>query len=271
MRSCYLLSVPLLIVALQGCNASVIEFVPDQTEPNNKIALTFDDGPQKTYTIQILDALKKYDAKATFFVVGERVESHSGILLRMKNEGHQIGNHTWDHKKLHRLSDTDIREQIDSSNKEIFAITGELPRVLRPPNGIHTKRVTSVAHQPIIMWSVDTFDWLYRNADHTIAKVTESTKTGSIILMHDLYQSSSNAVPAILERLSARGFEFVTVDELLGFDENPGVAIPGKVYYKATDQDECYDVSADFPTEILQAQNMANSLHSGSSSINLDL
>ena len=180
------------------------------------IALTFDDGPKAGVTDVILDALNDYKAKATFFVLGSRCEANEELLKRMSEEGHEIGNHTWNHPKMTAESSSGITEQIEKTKTLIKNITGTAPELFRPPYGLFDERVTSyVGKEQLILWDIDTLDWKYRNADMIVPATVGSVKEGSIILMHDIYPSSAEAAVEIIRELSLQGYEFVTVSELL--------------------------------------------------------
>ena len=180
------------------------------------VALTFDDGPREGVTDVILDALKKHDAKATFFVLGSRSEANKNLLKRMAEEGHEIGNHTWDHPKMTSESSSGIAEQIDRTNAIIEQITGTAPTIFRPPYGLYDERVSSyVGKEHLILWDVDTLDWKLRNADLVVPSALNTVKEGNVILMHDIYSSSAEAAAEIIHELSLQGYKFVTVSELL--------------------------------------------------------
>ena len=184
------------------------------------IALTFDDGPKAGVTDVILDALEQYEAKATFFVLGSRGEANAAILKRMAEEGHEIGNHTWDHPKMTSIGSSAIAEQIDKTKTIIKQITGTAPTLFRPPYGLFNERVSSyVGKDNLILWDVDTLDWKYRCADKVIPEAVNAVKEGSIILMHDIYASSAEAAAEIIRELSLQGYKFVTVSELLEIKE----------------------------------------------------
>jgi len=180
------------------------------------VALTFDDGPHKTYTNQKLDILKQKNVPATFFMVGNLVGAYPDVVQRIKNEGHELGNHTWDHAQLTRLSAADIQSEISKTQDAVKQACGTAPNVMRPPYGAVNDTVKQNVGLPIIMWSVDPDDWKDRDKNTVIQRVVSNTKSGDIVLMHDIYESTADAVPEIIDQLSAKGFCFVTVSELLG-------------------------------------------------------
>lgn len=185
------------------------------------IALTFDDGPGP-YTEDLIDHLAEYDAKATFFLVGDRVDNYETVVTDLRDGGHQIGNHTWDHDDLTTKTNQEAIDDIDQTSDEIEAVTGVRPEVMRPPYGATNQRIVDALGQPQILWSVDTQDWLYRDSDYVSSYVLQHASRGDIVLMHDIHKTSVDAVPEILAELTEQGYVFVTVDDLLGSDLEPG-------------------------------------------------
>lgn len=187
---------------------------PDEIPKHDKaVALTYDDGPGK-YTSQILDCLARYDAKATFFVVGTNVNRYPETLKRAVSMGMEIGNHTVSHPKLTNLSSSGVYSEIHDNANNIEKITGVRPTLVRPPYGSYTKANIQTANQPFILWSIDTLDWKSRNADKVVEEALKNVKDGDIILMHDIYQSTAEATKRIVPALISRGFDVVTVSEL---------------------------------------------------------
>ncbi len=178
------------------------------------VAITFDDGPSK-YTATLLDGLKARGAYATFFCVGYNASAYPKTLKRMVDEGHQIANHTSTHPELPSLSSAGIQKEIANCNKYLAAAAGNQTFYLRPPYGSYNKTVRNVCGSPIILWSVDTLDWKYRNANTVYNNIINNTKDGSIILLHDLYKTSVDGALRAIDTLQGRGYEFVTVKELL--------------------------------------------------------
>lgn len=179
------------------------------------VALTFDDGPGAK-TGKLLDDLKKAGAPATFFVVGPNAKNQPEMLKRMIAEGHEVGNHTWNHRSLTSLSSSKIRSEIDRTNEAIDAAIDEPASLMRPPYGAHNAITDRLAQAPVILWDVDTLDWKHRNADKVVEATISQTRPGSIVLMHDIHPSTVAAVPRILTQLKAKGYTFVTVSELIG-------------------------------------------------------
>ena len=188
---------------------------PKPTTSTKRVALTFDDGPHAKVTQQILKTLNKYNAKATFFVLGESVKKNPNVLKEAFNAGHEIGNHTYDHPKLTTLTDKQIQTQIQSTNEVVKSITGYNTTVFRPPYGSYNKTVTSQLNMPNVLWTVDTLDWKHRDPKKTLQIVKTNVKNDSIILMHDIHQSTADALDSILSTLQKQGYEFVTVSEIL--------------------------------------------------------
>ncbi|MDG4944943.1 polysaccharide deacetylase family protein [Weeksellaceae bacterium KMM 9713] len=176
------------------------------------VALTFDDGPS-VYTNQLLDILKENDAKATFFVLGKSAKVQKNTLLRTFQEGHQIGNHSWEHKDLKKLSKADIETQINETNQTIKSITGKAPNVLRPPYGSFNNLVKEVANMPIILWNLDPLDWKDRDATLVAQRMSEAQPNG-IVLAHDIHKSTVEAMPKVISALKKKGYHLVTIDEL---------------------------------------------------------
>lgn len=197
--------------AAQQTTASGTEGI-DPSKP--MVALTFDDGPQPSVGNRIMDCLAQYGGKATFFMVGERVGSYKTEVQRMVAEGHEVANHTMNHKYLQKLGAAQIQAQVNNGNDAIQAACGVRPTLLRLPGGNHNATVLANTGMPMIQWNVDTLDWKTRNADKTVAAVLNHVKDGDIILMHELYSSTGDAVLRIVPELHKRGFQMVTVSQL---------------------------------------------------------
>ena len=195
------------------------------------IALTFDDGPDE-YTDSILDILERYGGRATFFVLGELVEERPDTVKRAVKNGNEIAGHTWSHRQLTALNNTDIAESIQSTSKIIEQITG-IPRPFfyRPPYGLVNRRVANVSAElgyAIVNWTVDIQDWRLLNADLVYNAVMMKAKEGSIILLHDIFPSTAEAAKRLIPALISKGFQLVTVSELLY--RSHGSLVPGRVY-----------------------------------------
>lgn len=178
------------------------------------VALTFDDGPSK-YTNKILDVLKKYDACGTFFLIGNKVDFYGDVLKRMLLEGSEIGNHSYDHKLLTRLSKADFQKEISKTQDAIKKVTGFTPTLFRPTYGGYTNILKSYTDLKFVLWDVDSRDWQVKTKDKIIKNILPNVKSGSIILMHDNHEYSLNALEDVLKSLKNQGYKFVTVSELL--------------------------------------------------------
>ncbi len=179
------------------------------------IALTFDDGPHPVYTPQLLDGLKRRDIKASFFLMGKNIEGNEPIVQRMYDEGHLIGNHTFDHVRLSKISESDACNQITKTSNAIYKITGQYPTFVRPPFGEWRKGLDCAITMLPVFWDVDPLDWNSNNTEQIVRKVISSIEEGDIILMHDSYDTSVKAALQIVDILTKQGYDFVTVDQLL--------------------------------------------------------
>lgn len=177
------------------------------------VALTYDDGPS-IYTPRILKTLKENNSVATFFVVGNRVPMYSDTVKKAYDMGCEIGNHTYEHKSLPNLSETEVKRQISKTNKEVKKAIGEKPVIMRPTGGATNTNIKKWVGMPSIIWSIDTLDWKTRNADSTKRAVLDHVKDGDIVLMHDLYSATATASETIIPELVRRGYQLVTVSEL---------------------------------------------------------
>ncbi len=193
------------------------------------IALTFDDGPHAVITPKLLDVLRAYKAKATFFVLGERVKLYPMILRQIFDEGHEIGNHTYSHRSLAALSTEEIEHEIIETQSLIKQATGYEPSLFRPPYGAfrsNTRPVFQKHNLNVIMWSVDSKDWSVRNENKIYDVVITHARSGSIVLFHDIHPAILDALPRILDTLVADGYQFITVSELCGLPPLAPLAPP---------------------------------------------
>ena len=179
------------------------------------VALTFDDGPNPNTTPIALELLKKYNAKGTFFMVGKAVAGNEEIIKQVVAEGHQIGNHSWSHPLLTKISLEQAKSQINDTTEALKKASGQDVHIMRPPYGGINVAIQAAVDQSFILWDVDTLDWKNRNTA-SIMKEVRKARPGSIILMHDVHQTSINALPTVLQYLTEQGFELVTIDELMG-------------------------------------------------------
>lgn len=190
----------------------VIHISPDQ----KVIALTFDDGPKKGTTDIILEALKNYDAHATFFVLGNMAVRNPQLVEEIVENGNDIGSHSWDHPLLTKLNNADLLKQIEQTNSLIKDLTGKEVSLFRPPYGAYDERVTNyLGDAKITLWDIDTEDWKYRNKEHIVQAVMSEASDGRIVLMHDIYQTSAEAAVEIIQQLTAQDYKIVSVSELL--------------------------------------------------------
>ncbi len=196
------------------------------------IALTFDDGPYYKTTIPILNVLKEHDSVATFFVLGNRVPRNKDILQRMIREGNEIGNHSYNHKQLTTLSSSELKDQIDRTQNAIMEVVGSRPKIMRPTYGSYNNRIKSEVQMPMILWSIDTQDWKNRNAEKISSHVIANARDGDIILMHDLYESTAEAVEIIVPALINKGFQLVTISEL--YEIRGEILEVGNIYSHST-------------------------------------
>lgn len=182
-------------------------------------AITFDDGPHAQNTPRLLDILRARNIKSTFFVVGRNVDLYPGITRQIVAEGHEIASHTYTHRLLTKLSDDQVRQELDKTRDAIVKATGVQPRVMRPPYGALLQRQREWVHAeygyPTILWSVDPNDWQRPGPSAICARILTQTTAGGIILAHDIHAGTVDAMPATLDGLLRKGFKFVTVSQLL--------------------------------------------------------
>jgi peptidoglycan/xylan/chitin deacetylase (PgdA/CDA1 family) len=190
------------------------------------IAMTFDDGPHATNTAKLLDMAAKRHIKLTFFVLGECIERNPTVLQREVAEGHEIGNHSWSHPNLAKLSDEAVRSQLQRTEDIIVKTTGVKPTLMRPPYGELTKRQRSLVNHDfgykVILWDVDPLDWKRPGPSVVASRIIAGTHSGSIILSHDIHPPTIEAMPQVFDALLAKGFKFVTVSELLAMNKGGG-------------------------------------------------
>lgn len=210
----------LLLLSLSWSRKIIDPTASTDTRPkNNKehpvLALTFDDGPHPIYTPQLLDGLKKRGIKASFFLMGKNIPGNESIVERMYEDGHLIGNHTFDHVQLNKLSEPEACNQITKTSNIIYEITGQYPTYVRPPFGEWREGLDCTVTMLPVFWDVDPLDWNTDNTDKVVQKVVTSVTEGDIILLHDPYASSVKAALQIVDILDKKGYDFVTVDRLL--------------------------------------------------------
>lgn len=194
-----------------------------------KVALTFDDGPAKPFTGQILNLLRQHRAPATFFCCGRNVERFPDLVRRMQDEGHTVGNHTYSHPLFYFKGRKTIEAELDSTQDAIGRVLGQRPSLFRPPYGVRWFGLFPALRERSltdVQWSDTGYDWIVRNGPDEVArKALAKLKPGSILLLHDGREPrpasavdasvTVAALPAILEGVRAAGFEFVSVEEFL--------------------------------------------------------
>lgn len=189
-----------------------------------EVALTFDDGPDTVWTPQILNILNNYGVKATFFCVGQRIQANPGVFMNIIREGHEAGNHSWNHPNLAKIPVAEVKSQIVRTDEEFNRLLGVKPAMLRPPYGALNRDVIETAislGEKIILWNVDSMDWNGLTGQQVAANILSNTGPGSIILMHSAtgeggtLQGTVDGLPRVIERLYQQGYRFRTVSKLL--------------------------------------------------------
>ena len=216
----------LLLCLLPGRKEASPAAGPAEIPASRFVALTFDDGPRRDTTSRLLDGLRERGASATFFLVGQQIEGSEDLLLRMRDEGHQVGNHSWSHASLKDESDWGLLQEVGRTDTLLREVLGEGGDWLRPPYGFLTARQRQLVTVPVIKWSVDPEDWKLRDTEKDVAAVLKKVQPGDIILMHDSIPATVDAALRIVDALQAEGYIFVTVEELLalsGVDPQPGI------------------------------------------------
>ncbi len=182
------------------------------------VALTFDDGPKAGTTDRLLDGLLARNASATFFLIGRQIEENRALVERMAAEGHQVGNHTWNHTRLEGAGDGRIRQEVGQTDQLLREILGPGEYWVRPPYGGVDGTVNAAVTVPMVKWSVDPRDWESLNADQVVQAVLGAVRPNSIILLHDIYPTSVEAALRLVDRLRQEGYQLVTVRELLALN-----------------------------------------------------
>lgn len=180
------------------------------------IAITYDDGPAG-HTAHLLDVYANKHAVATFFSLGQQVATFPDTTARIVDEGHELGVHTWDHKDLTTLAPAEVRSEIARTVRVIEKQTGQRPTLLRPPYGATNDMVRKIAEKQglsEVLWSVDTLDWKDRDTDTVVRRVLSQSRRNSIVLMHDIHETTVAGAGRIIDGLRKQGFELVTVSQL---------------------------------------------------------
>ena len=207
-----LAAVPYWLQRRSGAGREIVG--PAKIPAGPYVALTFDDGPRSATTPTLLDGLSQRGVHATFFVIGENVEGNELLLQRMEGEGHQVGLHTYHHKSLDRLGASDFYAEVDRLRETLTALLGRESFMLRPPYGMMNAATQARAAAPIILWSIDPEDWSDRDTARQVAAIVDKAQDGDIILLHDIYPASVDTALQVVDALMAKGFHFVTVEEL---------------------------------------------------------
>lgn len=216
-----ILIILILDFGLVYTNSNNIEYSSYELELVNKyndkklLVLTFDDGPSK-YTSELLDILQQENIKATFFLLGNQIPGNEALLVRQKNEGHIIGIHSYEHVIFTKLSEEKLTEQVVSTKNMIYDIINITPNYIRVPYGIIDKNVENIIlglELENILWNVDSLDWNYKNAEKTVKQIINKTTGNDIILMHDTFKSTNDAVKQIIPYYKEKGYIFVTIPE----------------------------------------------------------
>ena len=220
-RICALLLATLSLgLTLPMGSALPITAKAEEAPTPKRIALTFDDGPSDRYTGEILDILKEYGIKATFFVVGVNAEKSPDLLRRIVAEGHEVGNHTYSHPHLQKMNQSTLAEELARTEALIEKIAHYRPTLFRPPEGVVTTSVKTAAQDGgyrLVLWSVDTRDWALNPVANILQTVKRQAADGGIILFHDWVAGKSptpEALRQVIPWLKAEGYTFVTVSEL---------------------------------------------------------
>lgn len=236
----------LMMAALMALQA-VVPGVPVEAKSNKVklVALTFDDGPGP-YTSALIDSLNKKGVKVTFFMLGQNASYYPSVVKKAVQSGHQIGNHSWDHPMLTSLSYNSLASQINKTNSQLKKADGNSKHWLRPPYGDYNNTVCSAAGAPLVYWSVDTLDWKTLNANATYSAIMKDAYDGAIILVHDIHKTSVDGALRAIDGLKAKGYEFVTVEQLIKL--RYGKAKNGKMYFDAKPNSASLDLSGDVYT-----------------------
>ena len=218
------LLVPLFLCGVDE-NALAASAGANLSEERRYVALTFDDGPLRSTTTRLLDGLRERGVTATFFLVGERIAGNEDLVRRMQAEGHQVGNHSWSHKKLQGAGETVILQEFRQTDQTLQGLLGEGSYWLRPPYGLLRESEKALIPVPMVHWSVDPEDWKTLNQKTVVREVMTAVQPGDVILLHDIYDTSVDAALEIVDRLTTQGYWFATVEELLalyGIEPQPG-------------------------------------------------
>ena len=234
MKYCRVMALCLLFLFCQPegerAQADVVRSFSAEEQPKF-VALTFDDGPRRGTTDRLLEGLRQREVKCTFFVIGRQIPGNEDILLQMQRDGHQVGNHSYDHEYLSRCQEETFHQQINKTQSLLRQVLGEGEYWLRPPYGMILPEQMTLVQTPLVGWSVDPEDWKLLDARQVSQAVLETVQDGDIILLHDFYPSSVEAALYLVDELQRQGFFFLTVQQLF---RQKGVEVrAGELYLKA--------------------------------------
>ena len=197
-----------------------------EEDAGKQIALTFDDGPHAIYTKMLLDGLKERGVHATFFLMGQNIEGNEDLVKRMEEEGHLIGNHTYSHVQITKLSEEQALGEVQKEEALLSPLIGQETMYFRPPFGSITESQFLAIGKTVVLWNIDPVDWSVQNRDKVVNHVLSHLDDGPIVLLHDIFKPSVEAALELIDQLQEKGYEFVRIDELT--EENTRI----KVYEK---------------------------------------
>ena len=222
--------IPLLCVVFRVCPAlsaqKPLDVYYHVATTEKVIALTFDDGPHPRYTDEILGILKKENIRATFFAIGSNVAAYPDVMRRVMDAGHEIGNHTYNHPIVHTVTDLQLAEEIEKTDEILRNLGYSGNGLFRPPQGKCSSAMPALlerTNKTAILWNIDTRDWAHRPSEEIVQEIEGSVCGGDIILFHDYVSGESTTIPALkklIPMLKERGYQFVTVSELLSLKDS---------------------------------------------------
>ncbi len=205
------------LATLAFCGIGSTLHAAESAAGDRTVALTFDDGPHPDLTPRLLDILERERISATFFVIGSCAAQRPDIIRRAFGAGHEIGNHTWSHPVLTRVSLAQAAEEISRTDALLNDLTGDVPNTLRPPYGAMNDRLSELAlPHPFMLWDVDTLDWKTRSTP--AVERAAATSEGGIVLLHDIHPTTVEAVPAIIRNFKSRSYRFVTISSYVTWE-----------------------------------------------------
>lgn len=202
------------------CKNNEEVFIKNGSRSEKYLALTFDDGPHPKETDEVLDILKKYNIKATFFIAGKHANWYSEPLIRASKEGHEIGNHTFNHPDISNLSNDQLENEILKCEDILLEKTGKKPTLFRPPYGSYKQnelgKIANKLGYKVVLWTtVDAKDWKNPGAQSIANTIVNNAKNGDIILLHDYAtENTVEALDILIPQMQSKGYKFVTVSEM---------------------------------------------------------